>query len=294
MLWVVRNLLVSGTATGSRLPWTLATLSNNLDLFFHAWLDWLAPSRIGSKMTLTGSPLVDVLLLIGVVCGLLILYTRSAASQGSRTRLRLGLLLVLLFAIYTAVVQFSASLVNFSNDAGRVAAPLVPLVILLILLGLESGSLWLDAHLPRRIGSLLLVALAAAWLIFPAQKIFHEFGILTSSDGWLGFSSQAVRTSPLVAWEQPDQMVDPLYTNLDDPICINRGRFIQTISAVDPQLAEQQLLDSDVETLTLIIFAADGRRRMSYSIDSFADQFEIEPLVTLEDETGIYRLTRRG
>ena len=286
LFWVLRNQSLTGDPTGTRLSWSLADMLNNFALFTSPMLDWIIPQRIDTGGTLTGSPLLDAALFIGVC--VLVIFIGSRQSKSLRV-IGAGLLF---FAIYTIVVQLSASLVNFRNDAGRVAAPLYPLFALIVLCALGSAARFVDTRTSRQVGSVVTALFVAGWLILPAEKIWREVNGLTRSDGWTGFSTLELRTSLLVAWQQPEQIIEPLFSNKATTLCIHGGLAVQPISPTDAELAQQRMLESEFDVLTLIILPDSAQFEMQYSVEEFSDTFDIERLVSQEGETGIYRMTR--
>lgn len=291
-VWLARNYAISGTILGvhgERQTWGLEYLS----YIASPMLDWFVPQRIGRGGTVTGTAAGDLLGILLLIALSLWLYHRSrGTSPLEAAEFQPGWLAVVFFAVYFVVIQVGAPSVEILGAASRLTAPMYPLMILLVLWGLDRFGLWLNGRSQEPVGQVIVVALVAAWLVLPAEKIWREASGLSRSDGWTGFSSSEMRTSPLVNWETPEMIVEPLFSNKVLPLCILNSVHAMPISATDADMAEARLLAAESDVLTLIIFPDNERYDMQYSIEAFADNFTMEPLLTLEGETGIYRLTR--
>jgi hypothetical protein len=286
-LWLLRNLTLADTLFGEhggRHPWTLDYLEQAANRI----LNWFWPPRLAQGGTLTGAAAVDLALILGLVALLLILYYRRFPSE--RLRDDPGWVVVIALVIFAVMLLWAAAGLPQPWDSQRLTAPLYPLFFVLIFWSLDRGGLWLRAVTRSRWPAWVLTALIYIWLLAPADKIAREFNLLTNSDGWRGFTAQELRASPLVRWEQPALITDPIYANKTAPICILAERPVQTLPLADVSAALAALPDN----LTLIILPDSRRYVLSYSLDDLASTFEIETLVPGEGDTGVYRLTRRG
>lgn len=208
-LWLVRNLCVSGTLMGERVPsergffWNLEACRRVLD-------GWFLPGA--------AIPIVAFLLL-GTIMMLMQACRSPSSSILFRDILRLQVLFTSYVVVYLMLLVLSASRVAYDEPDNRLLAPIyVPL--LLALLGVGEfiysrffGNIWL-----KRVVTVLaiLFALAPVSSTINLLKEVHDEGVDFTSVRWW--------KSPSLAFLRQYKLDAPLYSNCPEAIYLHTGR----------------------------------------------------------------------
>jgi hypothetical protein len=227
-IWVIRNLIVAGNATGYAIvvrPPTFDTLRPAL-LTYSAWL---IPDRIQGTLR-------SILVAGGAIGGLILTAAGLRSTRSSRVRrdppsrelAKLPVLLATFVILYIGLLVASASLSSFwqAELGGRYQAPVfVSILVLSVCLGDEllksaEGIGWL-----RLATMLLSILLAGFYLVRGTVWVIGHQG-----DGQ-GYASKLWRQSVIVESIKALPAGINVYSNADDAIYILTGKATDSIPA---------------------------------------------------------------
>jgi len=280
-LWLVRNLLVSGSVAGGR-----GEPRTDLSDFGNVVIKWFFPDSNAG-----------ILVIIGVLAITAIIFAIILRRDGKITLDALEKIVPLPSGIFLIVITISlliSSQIIYVTLDNRMFAPIFPLLMGVLMTLAANLGRWLDQKFQNRAGTWLIAGLVAAWLlIFPAQKIAREIQLLSQSDA-IGFTAADLRESEQVKWLVANPTDEPIFSNWPFPICLNADQYAQLVPATGQvERAIQTLETANQSSLIFVAFeTSDSRYAMTYNVEELAAAFEIHPI--LEAENGaIYRLTRR-
>lgn len=218
--WLIRNIIVSGSATNRILAWhpiTLARVSEGLNT---ASL-WLMPSLIPEFVRRIVTILV-VIFILGVSAWLVVSenIVRLKCDAADYKRIYLLIVVSVFSFVYICFLVLSISFFDASTPLdNRVLSPLFPALILLIV-GLIQEFIFSKSE-----RGWWKNTLGAAILVFIGLNAVRGLRTIRNNQlNGLGFSSQAWRESEIVQWikEMPEGV--PLYTNELDAVYLLTGR----------------------------------------------------------------------
>lgn len=247
-LWLGRNRLVAGTLAGERIAPATGPAESIRQIF----------------TGLAGPFLPVVTLFVVLLAAVLVLpLVRPSAPAALR---RLAAVLV---TGYLAGLVVAALTTAIDGLDARMTAPLYPLVLLLLLSGLED----VFRRLRWASGRWLVTGLVAVWLVGQTSRSlrlvrdWREFGAG-------GYSIAAWQESPTVVWLRQNPVEPPVYSNAPDAAYILAGvpaRLAPTVN--EPTLPE---------TGTLVSFTR-MRRAHVLAPAELARRVELVPLVNTGD-----------
>jgi hypothetical protein len=298
-LWIVRNLVVTGTIVGNDWEHFRDMLNRAPDLM----VNWLWPE---ANVKITSSPIVGILLATGAVSLLAIaavwLAARNRFESVTRSTMAqtqviaVGLTLV----VYTITFMILASVIHV-DVTERIFAPMfAPTMVLLFSLA-DSLASQIDARVPKRLGTAAVATLVVLWLVRPTNKIIREVNTLSQNDFAMGYNNLSWRGSPLVKWLGENPVEGRLFSNADYPVTIVSGLYLDRAAHnLDDWQNKDIQPDEDVYFAWFSDVEAYGCNSNSapcfepnYSMDELKTLFDVEPVVQMDDGT-VYRLTRSG
>jgi len=210
LLWLGRNLAVSGTLAGERYP-SATSFLENAQATAETVLRWLAP--IDAPMRVRG---LLVILVVGVLGWVLVMGLRRERGEATRRIARTCLPYAVYCALYLLYLAGSASLTALDPIGDRLIAPLLPAAVVLALVCLHAaGSVLTTRHVA--IGPALPMALALLWLVASAGQTV-QLVRRVDADGVGGYASPAWRDSATVAFVREELPHGVIYSN--DPFAI--------------------------------------------------------------------------
>jgi hypothetical protein len=285
LLWLMRNLLVSGTLAGERHP-ASASFVENGQAAVEAMLRWSvpidAPMRIRALVALIGGGA----LLMGFVPPAL------RGDEQVRRLLRICLPLTVYCLLSIAYLVVAASITALDPIDGRLIAPVLPAVIALLLsAAYRAGGRWLGG-----LGRSAAIGVLALWLAASVADTARMIRRVEADgiDGYAAHSWQASATLDLVQDALPS---GALYSNDAFAIWYRTGRearlsprrhpYRSPGTPVDDLSGVRETLESGREAY-LVWFDAVPRDFL-LSPPEIATILELEPIVRLDDGT-VYRL----
>ena len=288
-LWLAHNQARAGTLTGERAPST-RTLHANVRAVYDLTVTWLTPQQFGNGHQAAG-------LIVGgaLALGLALLIARERRGALRRLAGLRALPLILFAALYAAFVVVSAARVQFDPIDERLLAPLYVPVIGLAFAVLDRLVGWLQAR-GGRVPAYALVALAALWLLYPADRLRDNIPTLRDISKASQTTYETWRESPLVRAVRAEPPSGRLLTNAPLHLLVHSGL------ANDPAPATLDgwaalVEDAAGERLTLVWFEpiarCDWSRRhcieTDYTVETLAGQWDVTPVIIAADG-GMYRL----
>lgn len=208
-VWLIRNLIVSGTLMGERVP-SERGLLQNLDTCRHVLDGWFFP----------GAAIPIALLLLAWTA---VMFTQASRPSPSSTafqeKYRLQVLLAFYVVAYLALLVLSASRVAYDELDNRLLAPVyVPL--LLALLGI--GEL-VFSRLLSKPAIQALVAIPLILFVLPPASSTRELLTEVHEEG-ADFTSARWWKSPALAFLRQHELDAPLYSNCPEAIYLHTGK----------------------------------------------------------------------
>ena len=211
-LWLVRNLAVSGTLVGSRLP-SASALSQNLTLVFDGVLYWYVGGDIARH------PWILMILCAGI--GLLAGLSLRDSWQGVRAKLRRISPAILVAVIYAAFLAASSTTTAYDAIDDRLLSPIyVPLTLSFLVLAQALAGPY-RKRLSTRAARFALVIGTALWLTYPIHTTMVNAGNLRSHGQ--GYSRQAWADSETMQFLREHRTPDSerlIYSNGPDAVYI--------------------------------------------------------------------------
>ena len=201
-VWLIRNLVVSGTLVGERVPsergflWNLRVCCRVLD-------GWFLPGAS-----------IPIFLLLALGTFSLVAQSPRAFSDSWC----LQVLFVFYTASYLALLLFSASKTAYDELDNRLLAPVyVPLLLAL----LSSGEAIYFRFLSRTRLQWLVAALLLLFALCPASNTLHL--LQEAHEEGMGFTSAQWWKSPSLAFLRQHTLNAPLYSNCPEAIYLHTG-----------------------------------------------------------------------
>jgi len=288
-LWLAHNQARAGTLTGERAPST-RTLPANVRAVYDLTVTWLTPERFGVSYQAAG-------LIVGgaLALGVALLVAREGRGALRRLAGLRALPLMLFAALYAAFVVVSAARVQYDPLDERLLAPLYVPVIGLAFVVLDRAVGWLRAR-GGRLPAHALVALAALWLFYPADRLRDNLPTLRDISQASQVTYETWRESPLVRAVRAEPPGGRILTNAPLHLLVHSGLANDPVpAALDGWAA--LIEDAAGEEVTLIWFEPIarcdwGRRHCiatDYTVETLAGQWKLTPII-LSADGGAYRL----
>ncbi len=211
-LWLVRNLMVSGTISGPRGP-SAFSLLQNLELTFNSLVAWYIPTKFAAQPVLV----IGIAGLLATLAGLS-LKRGWPGVQNSLERLLPEILFVL---VYTTALVIASTVTAYDPIGTRLLSPIfVPLTLILVGLVVALLEPLRILFSGRAVHTGLIIGLSI-WLIYP-------IGVSTTISSQMlrsgiGFSGKAWSESETIQYLQQHPALTstcPIYSNAPDAVYI--------------------------------------------------------------------------
>ncbi|MCZ7541093.1 MAG: hypothetical protein M5U29_14530 [Anaerolineae bacterium] len=275
-LWLAHNQARAGTLTGERAP-SARALPANIRAVYDLTVTWLTPERFGIGYQAAG-------LIVGgaLALGLALLVARERRGAWRWLAGLRALPLLLFAALYAAFVIVSAARVQYDPLDERLLAPLYVPVIGLAFIALDRAAGWLRAR-GGRLPAYALVALAALWLLYPADRLRDNIPMLRDISEASQITYETWRESPLLRAVRADPPGGRILTNAPLHLLVQSGLANEPVpAALDgwPALLEE----TAGEEVTLVWFEPIarcdwGRRHCiatDYTVETLAGRWEAD------------------
>jgi hypothetical protein len=280
--WVVRNIVLTGMATGSPRLHSVYSLKENAAYAADTATRWLMPALIPLSMR------------VGIVAGLavvvaviLLVYTRDQQGDPCHSShlwpAALTLLIYLSLMLYTHQVGV---LNEPMND--RYMSPLAVLGPWLLFAGIDRLMTWLSVRCAetREVGRIVM-GLCLIWLTYPlertcqavADRVQHGAGEY-STVGW--------QTSPLVRWLRTHPLEGKVWCNAPDALYALTGSSAVTSPHRTWDLSEFSRTVASGPGGRLVWFSCSPRT-YAYDLEELAPVLGIEEMAAFPDG-GVYRI----
>ncbi|MBP8974587.1 MAG: hypothetical protein KBH93_11990, partial [Anaerolineae bacterium] len=227
--------------------------------------------------------------------GVALLVAREGRGALRRLAGLRALPLMLFAALYAAFVVVSAARVQYDPLDERLLAPLYVPVIGLAFVVLDRAVGWLRAR-GGRLPAHALVALAALWLFYPADRLRDNLPTLRDISQASQVTYETWRESPLVRAVRAEPPGGRILTNAPLHLLVHSGLANDPVpAALDGWAA--LIEDEAGEEVTLVWFEPIarcdwGRRHCiatDYTVETLAGQWKLTPIILAADG-GAYRL----
>lgn len=276
-IWIVRNLVVAGAATGERPPADFEVESHLADARRILWSWWLGEGEPRWAITLSA---VLHLGLIGA--GLLLLVQRSTRSAAAW---------ILAFPLaYAAFLVAVASLIWLDPLDVRLLSPLLVFGCVLAPLGAHAlGQVATRVH--RAVRPPLLGTIAVLGLVAVVMGLMRVERVVRNARtvGPGGFGTAANRASELIGWLREHPFDVPVYSNAPEHYAYATWRA----SKLAPVKRTGEFLAGLPEgELPLVLVWASPTREPTLRGVHRRDDLEVETIAELSDGA-VYRISRR-
>lgn len=219
-LWLLRNVLVAGSATNRVIGWhpiTLQQVGEGLNTFSL----WLLPSRVPEILRCGIAILVALSLLVLSVRIFFTARARCGGGDDKTSTLPAHASVVTIFAIiYLTFLVLSISFLDASTPLdGRILSPLYLAGLLLVL---YLFHLLLISKVRGRWSKIVFLALLLGFMMFTAVR-GGRLALNLHANGQ-GFASREWRDSEVVKWVETLPEGLPIYTNEMDGLYLLTGR----------------------------------------------------------------------
>lgn len=237
--WMLRNLLLTESLAGDRLP-SHVPLHENLYLALIGCLDWLVPVSILAGTTSDGR----ALLLLGAAGGYVLARVASPQAlwrwaQAEAPRIGPSLLFV---GVYLGSLTVSSSLASFEPIGYRYLSPIYLPAVLIALSILdrmtrgEGQCTWkLPGTAARASGTAVAGVALALWLVYPAAGT--AFRALRQMGPGVGYSQVGWRNSETMRYVESRLLTAPgdvrIYSNAPDAIYHHLNAVVARSPAVE-------------------------------------------------------------
>lgn len=206
-VWAIRNHSISGTFFGPRGS-SVLTLPQNLSLTLETILYWYIPRMISEPLSFQ------------IILGLAMGFLAVLIIRGNRIKLRNIFSemtpLLLLIIPYTALLIITSSIYAYDKIGNRLLSPVyVPVTLLLLFLGYRVFKQLAEKWLPRKSVNVLLVAVIALWMVYPALKTMVS--IKGAIKHGIGYSNESWRNSQTIGYIRQNN------TTLSDSLVYSNG-----------------------------------------------------------------------
>lgn len=243
LIWILRNLAVSGTPMGHRTPSSL-NLSQNLFKTLETMLSWIIPTpsingllQAGINILVKVSILTLLLAAAAAIITVVVLNSRNAWKrinlldwlQKNYLRIMPAAVFVTVYIIY---INMSASAVAMDSIGDRLMSPLIiPLAVLAVLF-IDNLPLILYRYFISRKFAYVLLALTVIWLIYPFARTYlylneaiHNGAGIYSTSKWK--ESGLVNRISLELGKSAEHQQTIVYSNYPDAVYLMTGVFSQ-------------------------------------------------------------------
>jgi len=286
MLWLARNLAVSGTVAGDRFP-AAASWDENTRAAVESVLRWLVPADLAMRWR--------ALLALSVGAAVATACVASACRHGAARGAMARTLPFATFALlYLAYLIAAASITALDPIDDRLIAPLLPPLAVIAVVTAHAGG-----HLQGRVGRFVapvVMALAILWLFGSGIQMARLLQRI-EADGTGGYTSGRWHESEALAALRQTGPAATLYSN--DPFAVRywtgraarlsprRYPYRSPETAIDdlPALREALASGAPVE----LLWFDDVPRDFLLSLEDLRLMLELEPVIQADDGT-VYRV----
>ena len=164
-LWILRNILTSGSFVGQRAA-SSYNFRENLLFYFNSVLRWFMPFQINSLVL----PLILIILSISIFMITVLTY-RSGKMILVFNRFQP---IIIFIMFYSAIIIISSTTTAYDKIANRLLSPVFVPVTFLLLVFIDYLFLWIKKFPYQKFISLLFLLALIYWLKYPLmESIYH-------------------------------------------------------------------------------------------------------------------------
>lgn len=214
-IWLVRNLILSGTFVGARAE-SSYTLETNLLFLFNVFIKWFIPIQLLNGQTI----LFMFVLIIGIFIGIIYLIRMRSTDFSNYFSTAAPIFLFML--LYIMLIVISSTTTAYDKISARLLSPVFVPIIILIFLGFDYSNKRFKNNFKSIVLMLVSLSVIGYWMqhqVYNTLYIIEDFIVQSGEE----YSSDTWKNNTLINYlNNPDEIKQTysFYSNAPEAIYI--------------------------------------------------------------------------
>ena len=291
-IWVLRNLIVSGTFAGQRAG-SSYTFSKNISLLSNTVLNWFFQIEINGLQLL----ILIILIAAGILTATALIYLKKKEEL----KLFQTSPIILFIILYMVIIVVSSTTTAYDKIADRLLSPIfIPLIIMTFIL-LEFIQKWMSKYSNRSLISGLFLLGIIMWMKYPLMNSFYNIKDYVGQSGW-EYSSKEWKDNPVISYLNKEKDLESgylFYSNVPEAVYILANKAAKWSPARtyynSPQLVKsdsRHRIMKDSKDKVCLIWFNNSNRSFLFTINELRETINMVKIAQLPNGE-IYTLWKK-